>query len=213
MKTDDLIRGLSGDLRPRRGPGVSVTWAAGWLLGTAAVAAAAFYVLPWRADLSAQTARAAFRLESALWLSGFCLASVMAYLSALPGALNPRQQSWALLPMIPLALLALRRLSLPGLPEEFLRELDIVRGGCGPLIFLIGLLQAGILMVLARRAAPTRLALTGGWIAASSACLGLFLMQFFCARDNFLHLFLWHFPPAAALVVLGAVLGRRLLRW
>jgi hypothetical protein len=87
----------------------------------------------------------------------------------------------------PLLLLALvlYRLTPSAFVAEFAGELTYRRGGCGVVIFSIGLLESGLLLFLARRGAPTRLGLTAAWIAVAAGGLGLFVTQFFvCYLSN-----------------------------
>jgi hypothetical protein len=113
-----------------------------------------------------------------------------------------------------LILLVAFRFHIRGIENQILLEFNFRRGGgCGPIIFLIGSLEAGILFLLARMAAPTDLSVTGGWIAVSAGALGSFLLQFMCPHDSALHLYIWHFTPVAALAYLGMRLGRKYLKW
>jgi len=55
-----------------------------------------------------------------------------------------------------------------------------------------------------RRAAPTRLAAEGFWIAFGSGALISFVMQFVCPMENIAHIVLWHSVPVALLALPGS---------
>jgi hypothetical protein len=112
-----------------------------------------------------------------------------------------------------LAVMLLSKLSFSTLATEFPGEMDFYRGRCGPIMLILGALDTGLLMALARRGAPTKPRLTGLWIALSAGVMGLFVMQFICAHENFLHVLIWHLVPVGLLAAGGYSLGRRLLRW
>lgn len=212
MKTDELIASLSTGLAPA---GRVQRWALSvWIAGTGAVAILAFWILPFRADLNTRFFSPSFAAETLLSFLAFGLSTAVAYRSVLPGSLSRREVLGAWVPPLVLLALALVRLSPAAAAAEWAGEMSLYRGRCGFVIFTIGALESGLLLFLARRGAPTRLALTSAWIAIAAGSLGLFVTQFFvCAYENALHLLLWHFVPVFLLMAVVLPAGRRGLRW
>lgn len=212
MKTPDLIQKLSADLRPSPA-GFLAKRAAACLAGTLAFTALALWLLPIRPDLPSRLARPFFWAETVLWLAATGLGAWMVYESAVPGRWRPARQAPALTALGLLTAALLARLSGSGLGAEFAGEFNPARGDCGPLILAIAAAESALLFWLARQGASTRPRATAAWAAASAGCLGAFVMQFVCFRDNTLHIFMWHFTAIALVVVAGAAAGKRALRW
>ncbi|HNF59717.1 MAG TPA: NrsF family protein [Elusimicrobiota bacterium] len=212
MNTDELIRSIAGNLVPASRV---QRWALSvWIAGTGAVAILAFWILPFRADLHTRFFSLAYDAETLLCLLAFVLSTAVAYRSVLPGALTRREVAGAWVPPLVLLGLALVRFSPEAARAEWVGEMSLYRGRCGFVILVIGALESGLLLFLARRGAPTRLGLTSAWIAIAAGSLGLFVTQFFvCAYENALHLLLWHFIPVFLLMTVTLPAGRRGLRW
>ena len=92
-------------------------------------------------------------------------------------------------------------------------QLDLYRSRCGWLIFTIGVVEALGFLIWARFAAPTRLAMTGVWIAVSSGALGSLMMQFVCPLEDSIHLLVFHYMPIALLALIAVKISRRFLSW
>ena len=215
MKTDELIHKLSKDASVASRPPL-LLWLAGTALGGAAVMAATVALLPispFRADLLQRFLQARFLGETLLWLTTAAATFSVVYKLSIPGLWRRRDALWAVVPAGLFLLLFLSRPEPMGAGADWAREMDWVRGFCGPVIFWVGLSQAALMAWIVRKAAPTRLALAGFWIAFGSGAFGSFLMQFVCPKENFAHVALWHVTPVLVLAAAGAILGRKLLRW
>jgi hypothetical protein len=212
MKTPDLIRKLSEDLRPAPA-GFLLKRAAAYAAGTLAVAALALAVLPIRPDLAGRTGAAFYWVETVLWAAVTLLAAWQTFETAVPGLWRPARQAPALAALGLLTAALLARLSGAGLGAELLGEFDAKRGDCGWLILAIAGAESPLLFWLARQGAPTRPRATAAWAAVSAGCLGALVMQFVCYRDNSLHVFVWHFTAVALAVGAAAAAGKRALRW
>lgn len=213
MKTNDLIKQLSGNLAPTpKNSSWPVSFLA-WFMAPAIVLFAAFYFLPLRADLGSRSLSILFQAQTVLCIAMFVAALLVARRSAIPGALSSRDEKigWAILAVMAVVLAS--QVSLTDLRAEFWGEMDFYRGRCGPILLIIGTLDAALAAFVARKAASTRPGLTGVWIALSAAALGLIVTQFICDHENFLHVVIWHFTPVAILVGVGVALGRRVFKW
>ena len=213
MKTPDLIKNLSGQLREFRQADGLPAFLAKWSLGAAFVFGFVLCVLPFRQDLALKIGQPRFLLESALWLGAAVASAIIVYRSAIPGLLKRGDERWAYFLFAALSFAVLARFSPKGIEADFLGEMDLYRGRCGPLILVAGALGAGAFLGWVRRSAPTRLSITGAWISVCSGCLGAFAIQFVCAHENALHFLIWHFTPVALLSFAGLSIGSRLLRW
>ena len=76
----------------------------------------------------------------------------------------------------------------------------------------LALVPAAMGMTMLRRAAPE----LRGWarlcLALAACSLAMLGTQAICARDAAGHVLAWHVAPVAATALVGAALGRRLLR-
>jgi hypothetical protein len=80
----------------------------------------------------------------------------------------------------------------------------------------IPLLSAPILialMIALRQGAPTRLALTGAVAGLLSGATGAFIYAAHCPDDSPLFVLTWYGLSIAAISVIGALIGSRVLRW
>jgi hypothetical protein len=212
MQTHELIQDLSTQSFPA--PDVRRWALAVWIGGTGLVLALSLALLPFRQDLHVRMADGAYRAQTVLSFFAFFVASAVAYRSSFPARLTRRDILWGWVPPLLLLALVLYRLTPSAFVAEFAGELTYRRGGCGVVIFSIGLLESGLLLFLARRGAPTRLGLTAAWIAVAAGGLGLFVTQFFvCYLENAFHLLLWHFAPVFLLIGILPRWGNRWLRW
>lgn len=212
MKTPDLIEKLTGELRPAPA-GFLAKRAAAFAAGTAAVAVLALALLPLRPDLAGRAHDPMFLCETALWLAASLLSAWLVYESAVPGLWRASRQGPALAVLALMTAVLLGRMFGGSLEAELLREFHWHRGTCGPLILAAGALQSALLFMLARQGAPTRPRVTAFWAAVAAGCLGAFLMQLICYRENALHILVWHFSAIGLVIAADVAAGKRALRW
>ncbi|HET9109031.1 MAG TPA: DUF1109 domain-containing protein [Steroidobacteraceae bacterium] len=84
---------------------------------------------------------------------------------------------------------------------------------CSPLILLLALPIYACLVVAIRRLAPTRLARTGAAAGFAAGALAATLYGLHCPEQAAAFVASWHTLGIGAATALGAVTGRRLLRW
>lgn len=213
MKTDDLIKDLSGKLKPHEGADFYRRSLMIWLAGTIGLVALFFFIIPLRGDISHCVVSPLFNLEAGLSLALFFMASYTAYRSAVPGLMTLWEQRAGMVLIGALVLIAFLKISFMDLPGELQCEMDFYRGRCGPILLILAGFESALGFMLARRAASTKPALTGAWIAVAAGAMGLFATQLICDHDNFMHLVVWHGFPAALLVGVSAAVGRKALKW
>ena len=84
---------------------------------------------------------------------------------------------------------------------------------CSPLILLLALPIYACLIAAVRRLAPTRLALTGAAAGFAAGALAATLYGLHCPEQAATFVATWYTLGIAAATALGALTGRRLLRW
>src|SRR6185437_512497 len=84
---------------------------------------------------------------------------------------------------------------------------------CSPLILLLAVPIYGCLVAAIRRLAPTRLALTGAAAGFAAGALAATLYGLHCPEQAAVFVVTWYTLGIAAATGLGALIGRRLLRW
>jgi hypothetical protein len=80
-------------------------------------------------------------------------------------------------------------------------------------IMVLAVIPGAYLFFMLKRAAPLDLERTGIFAALAAGSLGALGVQFICHEHRLIHMLLWHYLPVMGVGILGAWLGRRLLRW
>ena len=212
MKTDDVIRNLSNELKGGDNHFYRSSFLL-WSLGTATLLVLLFHFIPMRHDLDIEFASPFFAVEVLLLCALFFVSTRLAYRSAVPGLIGRGEQFIGFLLIAVFAGLVLSKFSISGLKQELVLEMSFYRGRCGSILLVLAGLQTAIGIFVARRAAPTHLYRTGAWLGVSAGAMALVALQLICDHENFLHLLIWHAAPAMMIVAAGSVLGRRFLRW
>jgi len=210
-ETEEFDPPLVREAKPARRPLVGLWVAAAIVAGVAVVAAplAVFHAPFRRPDLPRAAPPRGFLLETALWLATRSRPS-----RSPPGWPSPvfggaGDARWALLPVSGLA----AALLCAGRSQGRLGDgMDSPPGRMAPGHFMGWASSGGLLAWVVRRAAPTRLAAEGFWIAFGSGALISFVMQFVCPMENIAHSPL-HSVPVALLALAGFFLGKKILRW
>lgn len=211
MRSEDLIHGLSADLRPvrpARHPAASTLL---WCGVAVAVILAAVLVSGPRPDLAARLA-AGFDLPQILIATA---TGVMAAFAAFQLALPERDGRWALLP-IPAAAAWLATMGWGCLQDALRLGPEALRIGVSLpcLVFIAGLgLPLTVAMLwLARHAAWLRagpVAALGGLSAAALASVGLSLIHHL---DAAMMVLVWHGVSVLVVAGVASLLGPRLMR-
>jgi hypothetical protein len=213
QRFEKLIQELADDLpNPSPTRGWTGKFWTSWVSCFALIGLATWYTTyrwPYRAFLPSDLNQPMFWVESAFWIMASIASAVCAYQSSFP--VWPKNQAKAFALGL-IAALFLYTLTKSG-AESFSGEVGLERGGCGIFIFLFGALSAVWMVSIIRKAAPTHLAETGAWAAASTGCLGATFMHMVCPHENIAHLLMWHLTPVVLLVSVGSVTARKVLSW
>lgn len=212
MKTDDLIHAIAEDATPSGlYPQRSLALA---LAGAVAAAAILFWLLLGpRGNALASLAEPRFVLKFLVTL-GLAAAAIGLVLRLIrPGAAPGVWRS---------ALLLAPGLLLIGIGGELLavpadRWMTVLVGVnariCLTYIPLMGLAPLGLILLALRSGAPTRPALAGAVAGLIAGGISAAFYASHCPDDSPLFVATWYVLAIAMLVALGALLGRRLLRW
>lgn len=211
MKTDKLIDALVADRAPRGKP---LRWMLAAALLAGALVSFAFFLttLGVRADIGPALHTWRFELKVGLVLLALGLAFSLCIALSRPVA--PAHPGRRLLPLAALAVLAVA-VELSVLPSvswagrligsnAFVCLVAIPTLAIVPLAAVLAMLRSGA------PASPTLAGAAAGLLAAAAAAA---LYAFHCFDDSPLFVVTWYGLAALPVITLGAVAGRRLLRW
>jgi hypothetical protein len=210
MRTDELIRTLALDAGPVRARPI-----APWLLAVALAAA-----VLWLAVLApsfgppARSAQAGWFWMKAAYSLLLAAAGLMASVRlARPGG-RVGAAAWLALATLAWLLVMAGRESLLAAPGQMAHLwLGETWRICPVRILIIAApLYAAVLWVL-RRAAPTRLALTGAAAGLFAGAVGAAIYGLYCQETAAAFVVVWYSLGIAVCAALGALIGRYLLRW
>jgi hypothetical protein len=206
--TDDLIRSLAS--APGAGRSASLRFAFA-VTGAASLACAlllVFSVIGIRHDFADMAVRMPFAFKLAYTGSLVVGTSVVALYAATPGA-SPTAL-YALLPAV--ILLATGVIFDPTAFPIMGRTNTAVAFCVGSILFLS--LPAMILTFLAmRKGAPTRPVIAGAVTGLLSASVGAMAYTLACKNDGTAFVAIWYTAACAIMAFIGAIVGRRVLRW
>lgn len=211
MKTEQLVRALVADRSARRRPISAVLVLALGLGG--AVSLVLFVVdLGVRADIEAALATWRFDLKIGMVLLALVLAFGLCRESARPDA--SASPAWRLLPLASLAFVAVagELLTVPRATwgSRLIGTNSLVCLSAIP-VLSIGPLAA--VLAILRQAAPASPAVAGAAAGLLATGFGATLYAFHCFDDSPLFVVTWYSLASIPIVLLGALVGHRLLRW
>ena len=212
MKTDDLIRAIAQDAAPS-GLRPQARLALALAGGVAAAAILFLLLLGPRGDAVASLDQLRFLLKFAVTLALAVAAIGLVLRLIQPGA---SAGVWrGVLLLAPGLLLIGIAGELMALPEaRWLPALVGVNARvCLTYIPLMGLAPLGLILFALRGGAPARPALAGAVAGLIAGGISAALYAAHCPDDSPLFVATWYTLAIAMLVALGALIGRRLLRW
>jgi hypothetical protein len=212
MKTEQLVASLVADRAGSTRPlGRSVGWA---VLAGALVSLVIFAVeFGPRVDLAAAFATWRFDFKLLLVLAALMAASAACLAMARPVVVA--RWRWSVLPVLFLAV-ALLGVELVAVPAGTWQARLVGSNAidCLTAIPLFALAPlAALLLTMRRAAAPASPALAGAACGALAAAAAAVIYAFHCFDDSPLFVLTWYTLAAIPVILLGAAVGRRLLRW
>jgi len=213
--TQQLIRSLSQEAKPVRlmqGPMALSLRLAAILIAYAAVLG---FALEFRSDLAVQLSRPMYLAEVVALFMIFLTTLVASVHLAYPD----HYQKQLVFPVPILSITAfVALLILQGtMPEDPL----MVLGGeyahhtyeCTLCIAGSTIIPVSVLLFVLHRGATVRPHLSGIFATISAAAIGCLMLRLAEANDSLPHLLVWHYAPTLLFALLGATLGKWLLKW
>lgn len=211
MKTANLIEALVADRAARGRP--LARGLVGALVAGAAASLALFLVeFGVRADLAEALATWRFEVKLAMVFLALGLAYSLCVTLSRPVASG--RAAWRLAPLAALAV-AVVAIELAVLPTAawVARLVGSNAVVCLTTIPVLAIAPLAAVLWFLRRGAPASPALAGAAAGLLAATAGASLYAFHCFDDSPLFVVTWYVLAALPVVALGAILGRRLLRW
>ncbi len=213
MQTDDLIAHLSGNLEPVRGAQVARTLAIGLAAGAAGSALLMMATIGVRHDIVDAMGGEAFWLKFLYTLVIAALGLKLVERIGRPGT----DATWPVLLLAVPVLVLMAMMAMQMMPADDAARRTLIMGHsanvCSVLIAALALpLFAGLFWSL-RQLAPTRLTQAGaaaGLLAGSAAAT---IYAFHCTESTATFIAIWYTAGIALTTLLGAALGRWMLRW
>lgn len=167
-----------------------------------------------RADIALQLARPLFAMEIAL-LAILTVSSTLAAIIAMyPDAYR---SAWLL--RLPFGV-ALVLVALLGMQFMAVHDVRMVIPGagahameCALCIAATAIVPAALIFALLRKGASVRPLRAGSFAVLAASGLGCLTLRLSEANDSLVHLVDWHYLPTLLFAVIGALVGRYLLRW
>ena len=129
-----------------------------------------------------------------------------------PGAEMSKPALLLALPVLAIILLAILQMSAPGadMPKLVMGRSSRV---CATNVLIVALPTLAATFWALRRLAPTRLTLAGALAGLFAGGAGAFVYCFHCTESTAPFIAIWYSLGIALTTALGALLGRRFLRW
>ena len=212
MRTDDLIAQLSDGLQPVKQGAVARLLLGAILVGILGSVLVMLTMIGLRHDLS--TAMVSFGMWTKLVYT-FVIAVFGFWLverAGRPGAEMTLPLLLLALPLLAILLLSVLQMSAPqaDMPALVMGRSSRV---CAFLVTMTALPTLAATFWALKRLAPTRLTLAGAGAGLFAGAAGAFVYCFHCTESAAPFIAIWYTLGIAAVTLLGALLGPRLLRW
>jgi hypothetical protein len=213
MKTEELIEALAANLQPISPFALHRRLLIGATFGAAVTLAIVAFGYGWREDLASASGEWPFWRKLTFTLSIALLGLWAAFRASRPGLDAIPRALWALGPFAVIVCLAL--VELAGLDASEWRVTWLGRTwlSCPWSILALSVPVLIALLLAMRRLAPTRPAIAGLTAGLASGGLAATMYGLHCPEWAASFVATWYALGILASAVLGAVIGRRVLRW
>lgn len=213
-KITNLINKLSSEakpIRPMLKPGKRIGYL---LLSFVLYGLVAQKFLGLRADLVAQFTRPLFVIEIVLMLSLLVTSTIAAVLNIYPDLYQ--KSFWLKAPYIIFGLilgLFIGQLFIPAsnlavIPAQIFHKIE-----CARCIIFLAIIPAILIFIILKKGATIKPLQAGIFTTLATSSLGYLILRFSEANDSISHLLIWHYLPMLLFSILGAVIGKFLLKW
>ena len=212
MQTEEFIRRLAANA-PRVRRLANPAWrTTAWFMLSFAYASAVVYAKGPRPDIYDRLAEPLFLVELLAALTTAMMAAAAAFCAGCPG--RPLWERLAPFPFLAVWLASLGdgcwRDWLRFGPEGLSVQPDLI---CFPGIFITSVPPAILMFVMIRRGAPIAPITTTGLATLAATSIAAAALLLFHEQEASVMVLVWQFGSVLVLTALGALLGRRLLRW
>lgn len=212
MRNEEIIRRLAANAPPVRRLAHPAWRAMTWFMLSLAYAAAVVYVKGLRPDIAARLTETLFFVEVFAALATAMMAAAGAFCAGCPG-----RPLWERLAPVPFAAIWLASLG-DGCWRDWVKlgpaglsvQPDLV---CFPDIMAASAAPAILIFVMIRRGAPIAPMTTTGLATLAATSIAAAALLLFHEQDASIMVLVWQFGSVLVLTGLGALFGRRLLRW
>lgn len=213
--TNTLIAELSQDASKKNAwQRTPVKISAKLVVVLAAYGIAVQYFLGLRSDLSMQLTRPWFDLEIFL-LFALTLSSVIAAVIAMyPDAYQkPRWLNLPYVIFIALVVLVISQLGMPFDARMVMPKPGANAMECALCIGSVAMLPSALLFGILRQGASVRPMQAGAFAVLASSAIGCLTLRLSESNDSLMHLASWHYLPTLIFAIVGALIGKWLLKW
>jgi hypothetical protein len=212
MQPEELVKILAADAKPVRRLSSPMMRLLIWLGISIAYAAIVVWLMGLRPDILSKLGDARFVVELSATFMTSVLAAAAAFCAGCPG--RPIWERFAPLPALGLWFWSLgegcwQTFAASG-AEGLSFRIDFV---CLPSILLVGILPGAVILKMIRQGAPIAPTTTTALATLAAAALGATALRLFHEQDASVMVLVWQFGSVVLLASLGALTGRRLLRW
>ncbi len=212
MQSEEIIRRLAANAPPVRRLAHPAWRATAWFMLSLAYAAAVVWVKGPRPDISARLMEPLFLVEVFAALATAMMAAAGAFCAGCPG--RPLWERFAPFPFLAVWLASLG----DGCWRDWLRlgptglsvQPDFI---CFPAIMAASVAPAILIFIMIRRGAPIAPMTTTGLATLAATSIAAAALLLFHEQDASVMALVWQFGSVLVLTGLGALFGRRLLRW
>ena len=212
MRTDDLIGQLSANLEPVKRGAMARLLAGAIVIGVAGSAVVMLGMLGLRHDFSSAMMSFGMWTKLAYTLAIAVFGFLLVERAGRPGAEMSKPALLLALPVLAIILLAILQMSAPGadMPKLVMGRSSRV---CATNVLIVALPTLAATFWALRRLAPTRLTQAGALAGLFAGGAGAFVYCFHCTESTAPFIAIWYSLGIALTTALGALLGRRFLRW
>ncbi len=212
MRTEEFAQALASEMTPVRRLGSPGRRLAYWLFISIPYALLLILAMGARADIGVKVTEVRFMFEVGSAFLTSVLAAAAAFCAECPG--RPLLERLAPLPALAVWLGCLGEgcwRSWIAFGADGLRIHPDLE--CIPGILLAGLVPGMVIFYMIRKGAPVAPVTTSALATLAAASLGAGLLRLLHIQDASIMLLTWQFGSVAILTALGALTGRRLLKW
>lgn len=215
MKTNDLIEKLAKEAKPAAPLRSAGYYAARLVLVLLAYGGVTQFFLHLRADLVSQLGRPAYSFEIALLATLTLISAIAAAAAMYP---DVQRRAWLLnLPYIVFAALfsfvLFQLVAMPVDPRMVIPPPGGHELACTMCIASVSVIPSALVFFLIRRGATVHPLRAGSFAVLAATGIGCLTLRLSEANDSLAHLATWHYLPTLLFAILGAALGKWLLKW